>query len=313
MATRPFAASALPDPHPHPDPPTDTPLPPPTPLAETECIEYGGQRPHAYAHITKDYLESIRPVHHVPTTLTEKTGYYGVFILRKAFDLLTGYNPENSSTGSNESGKEARHANANAMTEHKYLQRFLFLETIAGVPGMVGGMMRHLRSLRAMKRDNGWIHTLLEEASNERLHLLTFMEMTQPGGVFRAAVIAAQGVFMTLYTLFYAISPRHCHAFVSYLEEEAVKTYTHCIDDIDRGALPAWRALEEGGTQEIPVIARKYWNLKKDASMRDLILHIRSDELNHADVNRVFSQIKASDPNPFAMPGGKGVPGTIIA
>lgn len=42
------------------------------------------------------------------------------------------------------------------MTESKWLTRFIFLESVAGVPGMVGGMLRHLRSLRRMKRDNGW-------------------------------------------------------------------------------------------------------------------------------------------------------------
>ena len=29
-------------------------------------------------------------------------------------------------------------------------------------PGMAAGMLRHLRSLRRMDRDHGWIHTLLE-------------------------------------------------------------------------------------------------------------------------------------------------------
>ena len=42
------------------------------------------------------------------------------------------------------------------------IQRILFLETIAGVPGMVAATIRHLRSLRLMRRDAGWIHTLLE-------------------------------------------------------------------------------------------------------------------------------------------------------
>ena len=51
-------------------------------------------------------------------------------------------------------------------------QRILFLESIAGVPGMVGATLRHLRSLRLMRRDSGWIHTLLEEAENERMHLM---------------------------------------------------------------------------------------------------------------------------------------------
>ena len=57
----------------------------------------------------------------------------------------------------------------------------IFLETVAGVPGMVGGMLRHLHSLRTMRRDHGWIRTLLAEAENERMHLLTFMELRQPG------------------------------------------------------------------------------------------------------------------------------------
>ena len=35
------------------------------------------------------------------------------------------------------------------------------LETIAGVPGMIGAMSRHFHSLRKLTRDNGWIHTLL--------------------------------------------------------------------------------------------------------------------------------------------------------
>lgn len=39
----------------------------------------------------------------------------------------------------------------------------------AGVPGMVAGMLRHLHSLRRMERDHGWIHTMLEEAENERM------------------------------------------------------------------------------------------------------------------------------------------------
>jgi len=40
--------------------------------------------------------------------------------------------------------------------EAKWLQRMIFLETVAGVPGMVAGMLRHLKSLRTMERDYGW-------------------------------------------------------------------------------------------------------------------------------------------------------------
>jgi threonyl-tRNA synthetase len=60
---------------------------------------------------------------------------------------------------------------------------------------MVAGMIRHLHSLRRMQRDHGWIHTLLEEAENERMHLLTFMRLKQPGPLFRLSVLVVQGVF----------------------------------------------------------------------------------------------------------------------
>ena len=53
-------------------------------------------------------------------------------------------------------------------------------------------MLRHMRSLRKMDRDHGWIHTLLEEAENERMHLLTFLKLRQPGTLFRFSVIATQ-------------------------------------------------------------------------------------------------------------------------
>ena len=52
--------------------------------------------------------------------------------------------------------------NPDTMTERKWLNRCIILESVAGVPGMVGGMARHLRSLRTLNRDNGWIHHLLE-------------------------------------------------------------------------------------------------------------------------------------------------------
>lgn len=202
----------------------------------------------------KEYVESIKPFHRQPKTFHDYTGYYGVQILRKTFDLITGY--------------------GNNMTADKWLTRFLFLETVAGVPGMVGAMLRHLRSLRTMRRDNGWIHTLLEEAENERMHLLTFMQMRNPGFFFRTSVIGTQGIFLSFYTLFYAISPRHCHAFVSYLEEEAVKTYTHAISDLDSGKVPEWKNMVA------PDIACKYWRLEKGASMRDLLLAVRADEVS---------------------------------
>lgn len=60
---------------------------------------------------------------------------------------------------------------------------------------MVAGMLRHLRSLRSLRRDNGWIETLLEESYNERMHLLTFLKMCEPGWLMKFLILGAQGVY----------------------------------------------------------------------------------------------------------------------
>lgn len=62
----------------------------------------------------------------------------------------------------------------------RYGHRAVVLETVAAVPGMVGGMVRNMRSLRRMEDDQEWIHTLLAEAENERMHLMTFVEIAKP-------------------------------------------------------------------------------------------------------------------------------------
>src|SRR5690349_8297678 len=89
------------------------------------------------------------------------------------------------------------------LTESQWLIRFIFLESIAGVPGMVAGMLRHLHSLRRLKRDNGWIETLLEESYNERMHLLTFMKMCEPGWFMKFMILGAQGVYFNALFLSY--------------------------------------------------------------------------------------------------------------
>lgn len=169
----------------------------------------------------------------------------------------------------------------------------MFLETVAGVPGMVAGMLRHMRSLRRMQRDWGWIHTLLEEAENERMHLMTAIQLKQPSWAFRMCVIGAQGIFFNAFFVGYLCSPRFCHRFVGYLEEEAVKTYTKCIDDIDNGPLAHWQ------TQPALEIARTYWKLEKDATMRDVFLAIRADEAHHRLVNHNFADLEPDELNPF--------------
>jgi hypothetical protein len=148
----------------------------------------------------------------------------------------------------------------------KALTRVVFLETVAGVPGSVAATLRHLASLRRMKRDGGWINSLMAEAENERMHLLTFLTVRKPGPVIRSLVFLSQGIFFNFFWLAYLISPKFCHRLVGYLEEEAVVTYTHMLQDIDAGG-----DLKEWATTPAPEIAKKYCQDKHTAHASVLI------------------------------------------
>ncbi|EXJ89347.1 alternative oxidase, mitochondrial [Capronia epimyces CBS 606.96] len=226
-------------------------------------------------------LKSIEIAHRECRTLSDKTAYNMVRLLRWGTDLVTGYRHDPN--------------RPYVMNERKWLIRFIFLETVAGVPGMVGGMLRHFRSLRRMKRDNGWIETLLEDAYNERMHLLTFLKMAEPGWFMKLMILGAQGVFSNGFFLAYLVSPKTCHRFVGYLEEEATKTYTYAIEDLENGKLPAWENLDA------PEIAVKYWNMPEGhRSMKDLLLYIRADEAKHREIHHTLGNLnQAEDPNPF--------------
>ena len=84
---------------------------------------------------------------------------------------------------------------ADAFFRKRYGHRAVVLETVAAVPGMVAGMWQHLKSLRHMRDDRGWIKTLLDEAANERMHLMTFIEVAKPNWFERFLILLAQWVF----------------------------------------------------------------------------------------------------------------------
>jgi ubiquinol oxidase len=162
----------------------------------------------------------------------------------------------------------------------RYGHRAIVLETVAAVPGMVGGTLQHLRSLRRMKTDSGWIHTLLDEAENERQHLMTFMHIAKPTGYERLLVFVVQIVFYSAYFLLYLISPRTAHRVVGYLEEEAVHSYSQYLAGVEDGSYANVPA---------PEIAIAYWKLAPDARLREVIIAVRADECLHRDVNHDFA------------------------
>ncbi len=169
---------------------------------------------------------------------------------------------------------------ADAFFAKRYGHRAVVLETVAGVPGMIGGMLQHLKSLRRCQDDNGFIRALLDEAENERMHLLTFIEIARPNRFERFLIISVQFIFCCAYCLLYLFSSRIGHRFVGYLEEEAVFSYTQYIEEIDKGKIENVPA---------PQIAIKYWSLTDDARLRDVVVAVRKDEVLHRDNNHGFA------------------------
>jgi ubiquinol oxidase len=171
---------------------------------------------------------------------------------------------------------------ADTFFARRYGHRAVVLETVAAVPGMVGGVLQHLHSLRLIEADYGRIRLLLDEAENERMHLMTFIQITEPSGLERLLIRLAQGVFFNLYFLLYMISPKTAHRVVGYLEEEAVHSYTEYLAGVDDGAHANVAA---------PRIAIDYWKLAPDARLREVIIAVRADEIRHREVNHELADV----------------------
>jgi len=84
----------------------------------------------------------------------------------------------------------------------------------------------------------------------------------------------------------YVCSSKTAHRFVGYLEEEAVVSYTHYLQELDEGRIENVPA---------PEIAKQYWELASDARLRDVLLVVRDDEVEHRDVNHQLADKLVND------------------
>ena len=171
---------------------------------------------------------------------------------------------------------------ADLFFKKRYGHRAVVLETVAAVPGMVAGMLIHLKSLRKMEDDKGWIKTLLDEAENERMHLMTFIHVAKPTLIERIIILVAQLIFIFLYAIIYIVSQRTAHRIVGYFEEEAVRSYTEYLHELETGKIE---------DQPAPEIAINYCNLPLHSTLKDVVKVIRDDEAGHRDVNHNFADV----------------------
>ena len=164
----------------------------------------------------------------------------------------------------------------------RYGHRAVVLETIAGVPGMVAGMLMHFKSLRAMKTGYGkHIREMLAEAENERMHLMFFIEIAKPNIFERILVLSAQFIFGLFYTLMYLIFPKTSHRMIGYFEDEAVESYSEYLRLVQSGVIENIAA---------PKLAIDYYNLQSDAKLSDLIERVRADEMHHSETNHSYAE-----------------------
>lgn len=191
--------------------------------------------------------------HHLPQTLGEKCVRWLATFLRILADLFF---------------------------RERYAHRAVFIETIAAIPGMVGGALLHFRCLRKIKNDEGWIRHLLDEAENERIHLMVFIHIAQPTWFEHVLIYIGQFLFVFFYAVLYMLSSRLAHRFVGYLEEEAIHSYSEYLKRVVAGTIENILA---------PDFGVQYWKLKKKARLSDLIIAVRQDEQHHRDVNHYLS------------------------
>lgn len=171
---------------------------------------------------------------------------------------------------------------ADTFFRQRYGHRALVLESVAGVPGMVAGMLTHLKSLRKLQKGNGtMIHEMLAEAENERKHLMFFMEIVHPNWLERLIIVIAQFIFWHFYLVMYLLFPKTAHLMVYYFECEAVKSYTEYL-----------RLVRDKVIEDVhaPEIAVKYYHMKPNARLSDMIVKVREDEQKHAEVNHRYSR-----------------------
>lgn len=166
----------------------------------------------------------------------------------------------------------------------RYGDRTVMLETVAAVPAMVSATLLHLRCLRRMTDDRGWIRTLMVEAENQRAHLMSFVALKHPNGWERFLIMLAQGAFYNSYFLIHLLSPGTAYRLAGYMSEQAIQGYTRYLDKLASGALP---------DTDAPSFAVDYWNLSPNAKISEMLVAMRQDETIHRDIQHAFADAVA--------------------
>ena len=169
---------------------------------------------------------------------------------------------------------------ASGLFGRRYGGGVVVMETVAGVPAMAAATLLHLRCLRRLTDDHGWIRTLMLEAENQRAHLMAFVSLRRPSGWERLLIVLAQGFFYNAYFLLYLVSARTAHRMAAYMSEQAVEGYSRYLDRVSS---------DEQANVSAPAYAIDYWHLTPNAKISDMLIAMREDEAIHRDIQHAFA------------------------
>lgn len=170
------------------------------------------------------------------------------------------------------------------MFGRRYGDSAIVIETIAAVPAMVAATLLHLKCLRRMIDDRGWIRVFMDEAESQRVHLMAFVAIRRPSPGERLLIAVGQGIFYNSYFLLYLLSARTAHRMAGYLAEASVRGYSDYLDRIRSGRQDNCAA---------PASAIAYWNLPAGARLEEMVCAMREDEAIHRDIHHAFADALA--------------------
>jgi ubiquinol oxidase len=186
----------------------------------------------------------------------------------------------------------------------RYGDSVIVVETVAAVPAMVAATLLHLKCLRRMIDDRGWVRTFMNEAESQRTHLMAFVAIRRPSLGERLMIALAQGIFYNSYFLLYLISARTAHRMAGYLAEASVLGYSDYLDRIRAGRQDNCAA---------PGSAIAYWCLPPGARLEEMVCAMREDEAIHRDIHHAFADaLEKGDVLPAASDEATGAVGGVV-
>lgn len=147
----------------------------------------GSQDHHLYTLRKKRWTEpeidevlKTAKSHTAPKTVIDSVQYWFLRGLYNTFNFVTRYDKHDPSPES-------------------IKLRLILLESIAGVPPFIMAGYRHFRSLRNLSYDGARIYTHLEEAENERMHLISCMQVFDAGLFMKSLVFRSVCIWPNLH------------------------------------------------------------------------------------------------------------------